>query len=216
VEQRAKRLYRAKVAGRLLAYVPFLRLAGLNGSLVRGDDNEQSDVDFLIIAVPGRLYTARFFSHLLIHLTGWRRYGRKTTDRICLNCYLTAIHPNITPRNPASLFKVAQSNKYMIPLVDDGQTAHRFFKTNEWFSAHQVENREVSQRIAKQLLGGKPPCRPKYILEKTLGGKFGDWLEQKLMTWQQHRIRRGIREGDETLATVDEIRSHPHKFSAPL
>jgi len=212
VESRAKRLYRARIAGRLLAYVPFLRLAGLNGSVVRGADNDQSDIDFLIIAVPGRLYTARFFSHLLIHLTGWRRYGHRAINRVCLNCYLSSSHPDITPTNPDSRLKVAESNKYLIPLVDDGKTAHRFFKTNQWFSAYQVAGKDISHRIAKTLLGGRPPHRPRYYFERLLAGKFGDWLEAKLMRWQQNRIRRGIHAGDETLATVHEIRLHPHKF----
>lgn len=216
MNKHAKRLYRARIAGRLLAYVPFLRMAGLNGSVVRGEDNDLSDIDFLIIAVPGRLYTARFFSYSLIHLTGWRRYGNKTVDRICLNCYLATTHPDITPRNPESLFKVAQAYKYLIPLVDDGKTADLFFKSNQWFHHFQITGHDVSRKIAKQLLGGHPPLRPKRILEHTLSGKFGNWLEQKLMAWQQRRIERGIKPGDETLATVDEIRAHPHKLRPPM
>lgn len=100
--------------------------------------------------------------------------------------------------------------------MDDGKTADQFFKANQWFSSHIVTGHETSKKIAKQLLGGRPPRHPKHLLEHTLGGKFGDWLEQKLMVWQQRRIERGIKPGDETLATVDEIRAHPHKFRAPL
>lgn len=211
MDQRAKRLYRARVAGRLLAYVPFIRMAGLNGSIVHGRDNEFSDIDFLIIAKSGRLYTARFFSHVIIQLTGWRRYGRNAVDRVCLNCYLATNHPDISPKNPDSRFKVAQAYKYLIALVDDGKTANRFFSANQWFSHYQTTGKDVSRALVKQLLRGRAASRPKHLLEHTLGGKFGDWLEQTLMAWQQHRIARGIHEGDETLATTDEIRLHPHK-----
>jgi len=37
-------------------------MAGLNGSIVRGEENEESDIDFLILARAGRLYTTRFLA----------------------------------------------------------------------------------------------------------------------------------------------------------
>jgi hypothetical protein len=190
-------------------------MAGLNGSLAHGNDNDYSDIDFLIIAKPNRLYTARFFSHAIIQLTGWRRYGKKAIDRICLNCYLSTNHLDITPKNPDSQFKVAQSNKYLIVFVDEDKIADRFFAANQWFSHHATTGKDANHKVAKQLLHGRPPRRPYHILEHTLGGKFGDWFEQKMMVWQQRRIERGIHNGDETLATLDEIRLHPHKFNRP-
>ena len=92
-------LRRAKLAAKVLRFVPFLRMAGLNGSLVRGEENVSSDIDFLIIAKRGRLYTARFFAIILVHLTGYRRYADKVAGRICLNCYLSDDNPDISPKN---------------------------------------------------------------------------------------------------------------------
>jgi len=185
-------------------------MAGLNGSIVRGDETEESDIDFLIIAKEGRLYTARLFATILIHLTGWRRYGDRVAGRICLNCYLSDKRPDITPHDVRSRGKVARAYKYLIPLVETNGIADRFFKENIWFDKYQV----VGSNYRKSLIAKISPRGPKKsvrFLEIYLGGNFGDWFEKKLMDYQVKRIVAGKKTWDETVATWDEIRLHPRK-----
>jgi len=212
VAYREKYLHRAIIAGKVLRFVPFLRMAGLNGSLVRGEDTEKSDIDFLIIARSGRLYTARFFTVLFLHLTGWRRHGKYIAGRICPNCFLSDKNPDITPANPESRKKVAEANKYMIPLVEKPGMAEKFFETNQWFNRYQVSGFEYQAKLRKRLIP-KGPTQPEYFLEFILGGRFGRWLERKLMNWQVKRILAGKKQGDEIVATREEIRLHPRKFN---
>lgn len=210
INYQKKYLKRAKVAGNILRWVPFLRMAGLNGSIVRGEENKQSDIDFLIIVKAGRLYTARFFATTFIHLTGWRRYGDKIAGRICLNCYLSDKKPDIAPKNPKSREKVARAYKYLIPLVNAGGVAEEFFKVNRWFDEYTEASIQYTGKIRKILIpnGSKKPVR---FLEIYLGGKFGNWIEKKLMNYQVKRILAGKRREDETVATEREIRLHPQK-----
>jgi predicted nucleotidyltransferase len=147
VNYREKYLKRAKRAATYLRWCPFLRLAGLNGSIVRGEQSQKSDIDFLIIAKAGRLYTARFFATFLVALTGYRRHGKKIAGRICLNCYLNDKNPDISPKNPSSNEKVASAYKYLIPLTDENVAAERFFQINTWMNKFTVSGKTYSTNL---------------------------------------------------------------------
>ena len=205
-----KYLKRAGIAGQMLRWVPFIRMAGLNGSIVRGEEKEGSDIDFLIIAKEGRLYTARLFATIFIQLTGWRRYGDQIAGRICLNCYLSDKKPNITPHNTKSREKVARAYKYLIPLVDVNKVSNKFFEVNKWFREYQVTGSEYQVKLIDEI-SPKGPKIPVRFLEIYLGGNFGNWIEKKLMNYQVKRILAGKKKRDETVATKDEIRLHPKK-----
>lgn len=145
-------LWRAVTVARVLRYVPFLRMLGLNGSLVRGQEKEESDIDFLIIAKRGRLYTARFFATLLVELTGYRRKGNLVAGRICLNCYLPDNNLKIAPANPKSRGRVAKAYKYLIALIDDDDFERKFFIANSWFSRYKVSGSKYSRNLKLKLL----------------------------------------------------------------
>lgn len=212
MDYRLKYLKRAKRAARALRWCPFIKMAGLNGSIVWGEDTVASDIDFLIIAKAGRLYTTRFFATFLVGLTGYRRHGKKVAGRICLNCYLNEKNPDITPNDPRSNYKVANAYRFLIALVDENETTRSFFKTNIWMKEYEISG-EKYQADLKQKYFNKFPIKPKKIWEGILSGKFGDYLEKKLMNYQVERIMSGYKKGDETVAQVNEIRLHPKKFS---
>lgn len=209
---RKRNLYikRAKKSADLLKCVPFIRMVALNGSMARGEDTEKSDIDFLIVAKAGRLYTARFFATAIVGLTGWRRHGDKIAGRVCLNCYLNDISPDIAPRDKRSMKKVAFSNKFMVVLLDYKNTSLRFIKQNDWIQRYKVEGGEYSKKLTKKLApyGARHPLR---LFEPMLSTWFGDVLEKKLMDYQVRRIMAGRESGDETVATAEEIRLHPQK-----
>lgn len=214
MKYREKYLRRARIAGKILRWVPFLRMAGLNGSIVRGEETESSDIDFLIIAKSGRLYTARAFATFFIALTGYRRHGNKIAGRICLNCYLPDTKPDITPNRlaggPKSRQKIALSNKYLIALVDSGSMEKKFFKTNKWLNKFEVKGAKYAKSRKADLVP-RWALKPINLFEPILSGKLGDFFEKKLMRYQVKRIKRGVRRGDETVATTKEIRLHPKK-----
>ncbi|MBU1092736.1 nucleotidyltransferase domain-containing protein [Patescibacteria group bacterium] len=202
---------RARLAGKILRFVPFLRLAALNGSIVRGVENKQSDIDILIIARAGRLYTCRAFAAAFIHLTGWRRHGKKVAGRLCLNCYLNDKSPNIFPHRKNSAKKVAKAYKYLIPLVDDG-ILRKFYKINRWFDDYSFKGEEHS-RLLSSACFKKFPLKPKnQWIEKLFSGRLGNLVEYKLMIYQTKRIYSSATCDDELVATSDEIRLHPKKF----
>jgi len=174
--------------------------------------HKDSDIDFLIIAKRNRLYTARFFSTVLIHLTGWRRRGKKIAGRICLNCFLADDEPSIYPHQPESAENVAQSNRNLVVLIDEGGHEELFFATNKWMENYDIDGLWHAAEV-KETLAKNGPRRPKKSLEWLLSGRLGNILERKLMGFQKKRILGGVKEGDETVAEDNEIRLHPKKVA---
>lgn len=207
--------------------MPFLRMLGLNGSMVRGEEKQASDIDFLVVAKRDRLYTARFFATILTELTGYRRKGELVAGRVCLNCYLPDDDLNITPVNPKSREKVAWAYKYLIALIDEGGYEEKFFKSNQWFTRYKVSGASygrnlrfklrylINDRTYRTVFSGTKvmkSLKPKKWGEGLLSGRFGDYVEKKLMDFQVKRILAGKRAGDEIVCKKNEIRLHPRKI----
>lgn len=181
-----QRLYlrRAERVAQLLAGLPFIRLVGLNGSLARGEAAEQSDIDYLIITAPGRLYTVRLLVTSFVHLLGLRRYGRLIAGRICLNHYQTADQLTIEPRNRYS----AEIFSQLIPLVDLDNTYRRYQVVNEWMAQFGQPVRSPGRRRpSRSLLFSQLTRR---LGEWLLVGWWGDRLEALAKTYQQRKIAR--------------------------
>ena len=203
--------------------MPFLRMLGLNGSMVRGEEKQASDIDFLVVAKRDRLYTARFFATILAELAGYRRKGGFSAGRVCLNCYLPDNNLKIAPVNPRSRKKVARAYKHLIALVDGGGYEKRFLEKNKWFDKYRVSGARYSDTLKEKLLylindriyrtdfTGRKALKPKKWGEGLLWGRFGNCLERKLMDFQIKRILAGKKAGDEIVCKKNEIRLHPRK-----
>jgi len=64
----------------------------LNGSLAEGKIKLSSDIDLLIVAKDGRIFTTRFFASILTWLTSLKRSSDTKKDhsgKFCLNYFLT-------------------------------------------------------------------------------------------------------------------------------
>lgn len=197
---------RIKYSAWLISLVPFVRYVGLNGSLVTGNEKSSSDIDFLIIAEEGKLYTTRFLVSLIIQMTGWRRHGKNVANRICLNCYLNNTQPLIIPKRKDSYQKVANSCLNMIDLVDAGFERTDFDEINTWIKKYANIRNKSSSYVPKKVI------KPKNIGEKALKGKLGEKIEKYLSKYQIKRILTGVNKDDETIATEKAIKLHPKKF----
>lgn len=175
-----ERLDRAYSIGLLLRWVPFVRLVGLNGSMVTGTMKPSSDIDFYIATAPNRLYTARLLVVLVVHLTGWRRYGSKIRGRICLNRFATTHALEITPHNNYH----AKVFSGLAPLYAHHQAYRAYFAANEWMDYNLYPRRVYrTERLTPNLAQFS-----RRLGERLLAGSFGTWLESILARWQQRRI----------------------------
>jgi hypothetical protein len=74
---------------RILRFVPFVRQVWVTGRLAMKFAQNGSDLDVLIVLKEKRIWIGRLIVTTVVHLLGWRRHGKYTRDRLCLNYFIT-------------------------------------------------------------------------------------------------------------------------------
>lgn len=171
---------------RLFRFVPFTDFVIAAGSLATGELHKKSDFDVVVGVRRGRIFTNRFFAHLVFRLCGYGRRGvdhkENASDKICLNHFVTPQSYRLAPPHNAYW-----NNLYhkLVPVVGEETLIAEFFKSNDWLKPYRIYKRDFRYLgRAKSLLGG--------MAEFVLGGVFGDGLEGILGHWQENKIRRGF------------------------
>jgi hypothetical protein len=80
----------AQRVARLLAFVPFVRMIGVTGSLALSHTRPESDLDLFLVVRKGRIWTVRLLAIAITQLLGRRRkhWDRQAPDKACLNHYI--------------------------------------------------------------------------------------------------------------------------------
>jgi hypothetical protein len=111
--------------GRWLAWVPFVRMAAVSGSLAVGNASGDADIDFFIITEKKRLWIARFFLVFLRLLTG--KLPRVFPVAVCPNYLLSLDALEVENRSLYTAHEIVQA----VPLW--GSAAYRqFIQANGW------------------------------------------------------------------------------------
>ena len=84
-----KKLAIARRAAKIIRSVPFLKAVCVCNTVASEQANEDSDIDFFIIAAKNRIWLVRLFITLLLGFFRLRRVGNKIKDKICLSFYIT-------------------------------------------------------------------------------------------------------------------------------
>ncbi len=176
--------------------IPFIRLVAVANNLAYDNPTKKSDIDLVVIAKPGRLFTSRLLITFWTHILGTRRHHDKIKGRFCLSFYLTEDNLNLEPIAIQNDIYLAYWLKTLQPVCGDYQTYIDLIDKNrtllgEFFAApinyqkrHYRSNRGWVRKLRR-------------MQEKVLGGKFGNWIESKLQTMQLNRMNRKLDEMDE-------------------
>lgn len=113
-----------------LRFVPYVRMIGLTGRLAMKSAEAKSDWDLLVVLKSGKIWTGRTLVTLIAHILGKRRHGKKITDRVCLNYFLTDSSLEIATKD---LFS-ASEYFFISPLFDCGGYFKKFQLKNRWIS----------------------------------------------------------------------------------
>jgi len=87
-----KRLRYTKFIGLIIARLPYIGCVILTGSLARGNANQNSDIDIMIIARAGRIFSARFFVNTFGTIFGMKRSKDETKNhagKFCFNYFVS-------------------------------------------------------------------------------------------------------------------------------
>jgi len=187
-------------------FIPFVNGVFGNGSMAIGNVSEKSDFDVLILAKRGRIFTARAFSIIFFGLLGVRRSkhdsGPSAADKVCLNHFVSQDSFRLTEEVNGFWQLLYQK---LVPVYGDTKVLESFFLANQdWLKAPQP-----SLDLRHQ---SKPATSFKRILQATLGGKPGDYLEAWLKRLQVKRIEAGLKK-DLNRPSVIRVITHDKKIS---
>ncbi|HSZ85612.1 MAG TPA: nucleotidyltransferase domain-containing protein [Puia sp.] len=157
----------AKKVSRLLAKFPFVRAVGISGSLSKNFADDESDIDLFIITAENKLWVTRTFMHFFKKIT----FLFNRQHFFCMNYYIDEKELEIEEKNIYTATELVT----VIPM--QGETAFKnFYTANSWSKSFLPNHflRVSSSENIKFFL-------PKYIIEKTLNNRFGNWLDDCLM-----------------------------------
>ena len=178
---------RAMFYGRILGRLPFIRMVALTGSLAMLNLSKNRDMDYMLIAKPGRVWTARAFALLFARVT--RLFG----DVICPN---VIISENALEWNERNLY-TAREFAQMIPIRGEG-TFCRLRVVNGW--VEDVLPNHVILSEAEDYFETNVVQR---FIESFLNNKLGDLFESWEMDRKIARFQKQAGYGAETNFSVD-------------
>ena len=201
-EMSKEKIERLRTPLKWLAVLPFLNAIAITGSVAMNNATKSSDLDLLIIVKPGRIWTTRILAMIVTQFFGKRRYGKKITDRICLN-YFIADSMEAPTQNIASANMLASA----CPILGKENFA-AFISRNRWMEKFLYQCHDAEAIAPIQI---NYPSKTSIVLGKLLGGKFGDWTECLLKKWQTARIKKklaGKTDTDQLIFTDDILMLH--------
>lgn len=172
---------------RALSVVPFMRGLFVSGSLAMENSRLESDIDVIVVAKCGRIWTVRTLLTVLTWFLGVHRHGQQTTNRICLNHYITDTSLAIPFR---SLYTAELYAHVTNVFVNDELIFNKFQRENAWVGDFLINFREVELPTGRSLRRAAIFGVFARLGEMILGGRLGDWLEKRLGAWEGARIRR--------------------------
>jgi len=217
-EEKIKKLWRYRW---LFLGTPFVRGALVSGSIAGGWAREQSDIDLLVIAASGRVWSARFFLTLWTSWLGIRRKGSRIKDRICLNHYLSIGTLSV----PFPSLYNAQSYLHLVPFVNRGRAFERFFEANKWIKSYFLQSPALGNSSdfmyafpSSRFLEKMMQCE-RVMDEWFLNGWVGDAIEWTVKRFQLYFIRRNPltgKPGGRITAEDWQLEFHPESKEAQI
>lgn len=180
-EHSQKLLPHALRYGRMLGFLPFIRMVALTGSLAMMNSSGDADFDYMLVAAQGRVWTARAFALLLNRFT--RRFGHT----LCPNLIVSESALAWPKRDLYTAHELCQ----MIPIV--GRDVYqRLMNLNEWVKEFLPNTTLRVQPFTKTQAVSK-------IFELPLRGKLGDRVERWEMNRKIVRFSKQEGFGEETI-----------------
>lgn len=114
----------------VLASIPFIEHVSVIHSLAIGNVDQESDIDFLVISKPNRLYFVRSIIIVVFRLLGIYKTRKKISEQFCFGYYLTTDSMDISKLEGADDFLAFWFASHIGILGD--QTHEQFLSSNAW------------------------------------------------------------------------------------
>ena len=202
----AQYLRQAHRYSRLIARFPFVRGVCLSGSVSKGRADAGADIDYFIVAAPGRLWVCRTLLTLFKKTVLLNQYRY-----FCLNYFVAADHLVIPDRNRFTANEIA----FLIPTYRYAFYA-AFRQANAWTDGYFPHKPLLPAEAVFE--GGDTWL--KRSAEALLAGRVGAWLEKRCLnlmrTYRRDKFRHLAAEAFEHAmrATPEVAKHHPNSFQA--
>ncbi len=139
-----KKIRRARLIGKILAFVPWVKMIALTGDVAYLNAQEDADLDFFIIARKGSIWATRFWCAGLMKILGLRPdfKRQKFSNRACLSFFISEDYLNLEPvllkdkteqaNDPHFAYWLTQ---FLILYAED-DLEKKFFLENEWLKKY--------------------------------------------------------------------------------
>ena len=176
--------------GRVLGSLPFIRMVTLTGSLAVMNISKNADFDYMLVTVPGRLWTARAFALLFNRIT--RLFGYTLCPNLIVseNALEWHLHDLYSARELYQMIPITGMDVYQ-RLLNVNEWA-RDFLPNAFLEYDGLPSHMQEQASAFQS-----------ILEFPLRGKLGDRFEKWEMDRKVARFSKQAGFGEETIFNTD-------------
>lgn len=171
----------SRIVSSLIYYHPFVKGILISGSLAKSSFSKKDDIDFFIIADPGRIWLCRVFLMMFkkIFLLNSKKY-------FCINYFIDSNSLEIPDKNIFTATEIA----FLLP-VRNTNLCRDFFCANEWIY-------DFFPNLVVELTGcGEPYALvPKQLIERLLRGKAADRADTWLMNLYRKRTMRKFYHSD--------------------
>lgn len=186
VEQKLKI---AKHGAKKIAWVPFLRAIFVCNTVASWTADENSDIDFFIIAKKGRIWLVRLLSTLTLRMFGLRTYGTKLKNRICLSFFVTDDNLNLGHIALDEDIYLMYWLMQLMPMYDPSRLYQSVINANRWAQKFLPNFSHTIYHITHDNCDRVVGRFFKKIFEKMWGGGYGDLIEAQARGIQQTRLK---------------------------
>jgi len=189
---------------KIIRLTPFVKMIAVINSLSYNNSRQDSDIDILIIAKKGRLWTARALMILMLEIIGQNKNQWYQAGKFCLGFAFDETRLDLRKIKFQDDIDFTYWLANLTPVYDRG-IYHDLIEANHWL------RQELPNWVEK-----KPPrLEPEKLkrIEKMLSGKFGDKLESWLAKIQIAKIWRdpqNKRRGASVIADAAMMKLHPY------
>jgi len=189
-------LPRAMKYGRVLGFLPFIRMVALTGSLAVMNTSKTADFDYMLVTAPGRVWTARAFALALNRLT------RLLGHTLCPNLIVSEtalewpLHDVYSARELCQMVLIKGDNVYA-----------QLMKANQWVKLFLPN---CVQGISRERKETDVVAEFQSAMESLLVGKLGEHFEKWEMKRKIARFQNQTGIGDETVFNAEVCQGNFH------
>ncbi len=170
-----------------IRHIPFVKCVCLSGSIPHFNSQKSADIDLFIIIKDGYVWFSRFFITLFAQFFGVRRHGKKVSNRLCLNFYLSDKNLNLESLCYENELWFFFWFTQIFPIFGKSEY-YNFIEQNDWI-LKRIPNFIKFDEVSNAFMGHGDFSKAKKFFENILDNKFGLFMGRVLRAAQLFKMR---------------------------